>query len=122
MQNSDYNSLSDATVMFSTNTNVTGDSSPTAGEDENESTSLCLSAFAVLAEAYVGSKFEEFAKMCELLKEERFISSQDYPRHAFGYRERFRCFVIVRRNYYRRMMLPLSGHLPWRLRKRLKDR
>ena len=117
MQDTDYNSLSDVTVIVCANTSVTGDSSPTSTDDED----LCLTAFALLAETYVGSKFEEFAKMCALLRYERLMSCQDYPRHAFGQKEKFRCFVIVRRNYYRRMMLPSSGYLPWRLRKKKKD-
>ena len=92
--------------------------------NDNGPTASATESFIEMVETIADAmcSFKEFEKMCALLRSEKWVKDNDYPRHAFGHREQFRYFIVVKRNYYRRMMFCVSGHLPWRDRKRLKDR
>ena len=102
----------------------TSPTSASTNYDDNRSTTgtEIVRLYEAFAEVICSEMLDEFEKMCALLKAEKWENGNDYPRHAFGNKERFRCFIIVRKTYYRRMMFCVSGHLPWRDRKRLKDR
>ena len=100
----------------------TSPTSASTNYDDNRSTTGTEIVGIYEAFAEIICSIDKFVKMCALLKAEKWENGNDYPRHAFGQKERFRYFIIVKRNYCRRMMFCISGHLPWRDRKRLKDR
>ena len=109
----DYQDTPASTNYTEINHFLVNDNGPTTGAE-------IVRIYEAFTEVY--SKIDEFVKMCALLKAEKWANGNDYQSHAFGHKKKFRYFIVVKRNYYRRMMFCVSGHLPWRDRKRLKDR
>jgi len=69
------------------------------------------------------AKLEEFVKFCEAMRADKLLDNNNYPHQPLDYQKNIsNLFIIIRPVCRRRMMFSISGHLPWRHRKKRKDR